>query len=146
MQWLIYKLLYNVNLAFKKYKIFLLPTNLFSRIFNILHIALTKVICPLDKSEIDKPTSTKTTDSWNGKRITLRCMFSGNPSPRVTWYKPTGTELGAIVARTAYEGRVFVSEVNTTTRNNEDYGKYRCLVTNVVGNDEYYIMVNQLCK
>lgn len=64
------------------------------------------------------------------------------------WYKPSGVKVTTLDEKTTHneDGSTFLSEINMTTTTREDYGKYKCVVANLVGSDEHFVVVKQLCK
>ena len=71
--------------------------------------------------------------------VTLTCIGSGNPAPRVRWYKQ-----GVNIARGIENGRgltLDISSVQTT-----DAGVYRCTAKNEVGEDQARTRISVLGK
>jgi hypothetical protein len=95
-----------------------------------------------DKPVIDKPRSSSTFKSWNGNSIRLKCIATGLPTPRISWYKPTNQQITSGINILSGGSELTVD----TTLDQGDYGQYKCRATNIVGSGEHIINVTQLCK
>ncbi|XP_031569752.1 neural cell adhesion molecule 1-like, partial [Actinia tenebrosa] len=94
----------------------------------------------LDPPDIDAEKSNRTSKSWKGKSIRLRCFATGLPAPRISWYKPTKQQITTGVNIVPGGSEVTVM----TTADQGDYGQYKCRATNILGSDEHVINITQL--
>ena len=91
-----------------------------------------------DKPVIDLASSSKTVGSWDNNEIKLKCLASGLPPPNFQWFTP-GDQLVTKGISNIHNGETLT--VKTTAPG--DYGKYKCLVTNVVGTADHTIIVEK---
>ncbi|GIX67858.1 down syndrome cell adhesion molecule-like protein Dscam2 [Caerostris extrusa] len=80
-----------------------------------------------------------------GNTVSLRCIATGNPSPRVTWYldgtvigRTSRISLGDYVTDHAH----MVSFLNISETHMEDGGEYTCEVSNDVGSTSHSARLN----
>ncbi|XP_031556118.1 limbic system-associated membrane protein-like [Actinia tenebrosa] len=104
-------------------------------------VTMETVTVVLFKPQIDIDKFTRTTGSLIGKNISLHCIATGQPLPRITWYGPRE---GQIVSAIDYKTKKSV--LTFVTKGSNDYGQYRCQAENEVGEDEHFINVTQLSK
>ena len=64
--------------------------------------------------------------------MTLKCVSDGVPTPTLTWYKPDRNELKKVTAKE--------STVKVTTRNDQDFGEYKCDADNGIAQPNFMIV------
>ena len=50
--------------------------------------------------------------------MTLKCVSDGVPTPRITWYKPDGSQINSVIAK----NNTVILKMNM----DQDFGYYRC--------------------
>ena len=91
-----------------------------------------------DKPVVDLTSSSKNVGSWDNNEITLKCLANGLPPPRFQWFTPGG-QLVTQATSSIRNGETLI--VKTTAPG--DYGKYKCLASNVVGTADHSIIVEK---
>lgn len=64
------------------------------------------------------------------ENISLHCLATGQPLPRIKWYDPRGRHIVPGIDNTT-ERSVLTFE----TKDSSNYGQYRCHVENELGDD-----------
>jgi len=73
----------------------------------------------------------------------MTCQISRNvPGTTWQWYRPNGDLITANIHSYANGSEVAVM----TGQDGSDYGRYKCVASNVAGNVEHRITVIKLCK
>ncbi|XP_078381393.1 neural cell adhesion molecule 1-like [Oculina patagonica] len=65
-----------------------------------------------------KEATTSAVKSWIGRRVTLKCVSDGVPTPTLTWYKPDGNQIKKVTATQ--------NSVNVKMNADQDFGGYKC--------------------
>lgn len=81
-----------------------------------------------------------------GSPMSLKCVVSGNPSPKITW-KVDGIALQSINSRMVVGEKMqsnsdIISWLNTSYVQTEDGGTYSCVAQNRGGSAEYSARIN----
>ena len=81
----------------------------------------------------------KSSPSWVGQTVTLKCVADVVPTPTLTWKKPDGSEIKKVKAT--------VNRADIVIRNDQDFGQYTCEVNNGAGSAATSIVqVQQISK
>ncbi|XP_048588474.1 limbic system-associated membrane protein [Nematostella vectensis] len=92
-------------------------------------------------SVIDMNFTSLYTASWYGHIVTLRCRARSKPTPHITWYGTTGNQTLCRVMGTEGE-----STLTFTSRDEWEYGAYKCRAINHVGHVETNITVTKFTR
>ncbi|XP_031572397.1 neurotrimin-like [Actinia tenebrosa] len=85
------------------------------------------------------PSTLLNAPSWNNHLVILHCLAFGNPSPVISWKNPNGYNIQYGVSSTK-DG----SLLTLITREDDDYGEYKCRATNSLGYAELIYKVYKI--
>ncbi|EDO45223.1 predicted protein [Nematostella vectensis] len=105
------------------------------------HVKTNITVTKLYVSVIDMNFTSLYTASWYGHIVTLRCRARSKPTPHITWYGTTGNQTLCRVMGTEGE-----STLTFTSRDEWEYGAYKCRAINHVGHVETNITVTKFVR
>jgi len=83
-----------------------------------------------------KEASVSIAKSWIGQTVTLKCMSDGVPTPRLTWYKPDGSQINSVIDTQ--------STVNVKMNVDQYFGFYKCIAHNRLAVDFKIVKIQQI--